>query len=123
MLLSIPAKTDSFLQFVIVILMFLFVLAITYVTVRVIGRMQGAQNNGQNIEIIETRAVSNGKYLEIVRVGEEYFLIAVGKDEVHSISKLDKESLVLKSKEEAKDQLTFASVLDKVRNLNKKDGD
>ncbi|MCR5503366.1 MAG: flagellar biosynthetic protein FliO [Lachnospiraceae bacterium] len=117
MLLATTRGTDSVLQFITVLLLFFFVLLITWVTVRIIARWQKGQTAGGNIEIIETRSVGNNKFLAIVRVGSRYLLVALGKDEVNMLTELDPDDLV-PGKEET-EAPSFASILDKVKNLKK----
>jgi len=119
MLLTISSKTDSFLQFVTVLLLFLFVVFITWFTTRWIAKIQRGQfSGGNNLEVIETQRISNNKYLQIIRAGSKYFVIAIGKDEVHMLTEIPECDLNIKSSEDAQ-PLTFASVLDRVKNLNK----
>ncbi len=116
MLLTISLRADSFIQLLTVLLIFLFVLAISYLTVRFVGKWQKGQESGSNIEILETRSIGTNKYLCIVRVGEKYLLIASGKDEVSMLTELDKDSL---SFEEKPTDGSFSTILDRVRKLKK----
>lgn len=118
MLLALEHRTNSYVQFITVILLFLFVVLITFVTLKVISRIQKGQSYGSNIEVIESRAVANGKFLQIVRAGDKYILIAVGKDEISMLTELDADSLMLASDTEKKDT-GFASVFDRIKNMNK----
>ena len=38
--------------------------------------------------VLETIRIANGKFLQLVKAGEQYFVIAVGKDEVTKIAEL-----------------------------------
>ena len=53
MLLAITSRTDSYLQFLTVLLLFVFVLVITYFTTRWIARYQKVKSNADNLEVIE----------------------------------------------------------------------
>ena len=46
------------------------------------------------MELVETLRISNNKYLQIVRVGETYFCMAVCKDTVTMLGEIQKEELV-----------------------------
>ena len=87
------SSIDSFLQLIGVLLIFLFVLAVTYATTRWIAGYQRGHSLNQNLRIIETLKITTNKYIQIVEAGEEYLVIAVGKDEVHLLTKLTKEQL------------------------------
>lgn len=118
MLLAFTQSTDSFVQFLTVLLLFLFVVLITWFTTRWIAKIQkGQMAGGENIEIIETQKLTADKYLQIVRAGEKYLLISVGKNDVNFISELNKDELSFIKKEET--SLDFSSVLEKVKNLKK----
>lgn len=61
-----------------VILIFLFVLLLTYGTTRYIARFQKQQIDTTNIEIVETSRIAPNKYLQIVQGGREiYSFLAV----------------------------------------------
>ena len=86
---------NSVVQFITVTLIFVFVLAITYFTTRWIGSYQKKQMSHGNIQIIESSRLSNSKVLEVVKVGDRCFLIAVCKDTVTSIGEVHEDSLDL----------------------------
>lgn len=98
----------SVLQLVTVLLLFVFVLFITGWTTKYIGNYQKMQGMNRNLELIEAIRLSNNKYLQIVRAGEKYLVIAVGKDEVHMLTELSKDE-VLQSGTETGDTITFDS--------------
>lgn len=84
---------DSFLQLIGVLLIFLFVLVITYFTTRWIAGYQKGRTFQNNLKVIETLKITTNKYIQIVQAGEEFLVIAIGKDEIHLLSKLSKEQL------------------------------
>lgn len=121
MLLSVATRMDSYLQFITVLILFVFVLAITYLVTRWIAKYQKGRTAAGNLEVIETLRITSNKYIQIVRAGSKYLVIAVGKDEVHMLSELSEEQLVLMEGQEP--AVDFASVLDKVKNLREKGKD
>ena len=94
MLLSIQSGIDSVVQFMTVLIMFVFVLGITYFTTRYIAKIQKGQMSNKNMELIDTLRISNNKYMQIVRVGERYYCMAVCKDTVTLLGEIQKEELV-----------------------------
>lgn len=111
-------RASSIAQFLTVLLLFIFVLVITYLTTRWIARLQRGQRvGGDNIEILETAKISVDKYIELVRVGDKYLALGVGKNEVSVLAELNEDSLKLEDKDDA--SLSFLSVLDKVKTFNK----
>ena len=84
-LLGVFSNWDSFFQLIGVLLIFLFVLAITYVTTRWIGQYQQGMMQNKNIQVVETFRVSNNKFIQIIQVGKKYLVISVCKDVVNSV--------------------------------------
>ena len=122
MILVSYTKTDSVVQFLTLLIIFAFVIAVTYFTVRWISKVQQGQSKCSNIEIIETKRITNNKYLQIVRSGDKYMLIGIGKDEISMITELNEDELITASADSA-GNVNFKDVLAKVKNLNKKNED
>lgn len=122
MLLTGMSATDSYLQFITVLVLFVFVLGITYVTTRWIANYQKGKAAGGNLEVIETMRITNNKYVQIVRAGNKYLAIAVGKDEIHMLSELSEDELIFMNSE-AGSSMDFRSILDKFKRLSRKDDD
>ncbi len=112
---------DSFVQFITVLLIFLFVLVITYVVTRYISKFQKAQSTGVNMEVLDTLRISPSKYLQIVRTGEEYLVIAVCKDTITMLTKLTEQEIVVKPTSSSSERLDFKRILDKVITKEKQD--
>ena len=120
MLLTAVSRADSYVQFMTVLILFVFVLAITYLVTRWIAGYQKGKMGCGNLEIIETCRISPNKYIQIVRAGTKYLVVAVGKDEVHMLSELSESELDFLK--ETKGQTTdFAGIFEKVRKLKEKD--
>ena len=83
------------MQFLTALLVFVFVLALTYFTVRWVGAYQKMQPGNKNFEVIDTCKVTQNKYLQIVKVGSRYFLIGIGKDSLEFFTELDENDLDL----------------------------
>ena len=92
-MLLMSSSTESFLELLGVLLIFLFVLVITWLATRYMANFQKSKNAGNNMQVIETISIGNGKYLSLVALGEIYLVVSVGKDEVPLISKITKEEL------------------------------
>lgn len=118
MILTGSARLDSFAQFLTVIILFLFVLAVTYFVTRWISGFQKTQMMGTNMEIVDTLRISTTKYLQIVRVGDKYFAIAVCKDTVTMLTEISKDSLDLDGGM-GNVNLSFKEVLEKIKDGTK----
>ena len=116
---------NGILKLIVSILIFVFVLVLTRITTVYIAKLQRSGMAGENITVIETQRLSNTKCLHIVKIGEEYFALASGKDTVTFISKLDSQGLKLPledpNAEEQKVSVPFANILEKFRNKQDKE--
>ncbi len=118
MTLARASSFDSFIQLLGVLLIFIFVLGITYVATRWIAGYQKAHSFNQNLRIIETLRLTPNKYVQIIEAGDEYLVVAVGKDEVRLLTKLTREQLKeLPSGELPDDIMTesFKEIFDKIK--------
>ena len=108
---------NSFLQLVGVLLIFIFVLVITYLTTRWMGGFQKAHSYNKNLQIVETIRVGNNKMISIIAVGTKYIVVSIGKDEVHFLTELPEEDLkVLPEQMDSAKGESFQNILDKVKN-------
>ena len=115
MILALSDRAESFTQFLTVILVFLLVLALTYFTTRFVGNYQKARSVNRNFEVIETYRITNGKYLQIVKIGEKYMVIGIGKDNITSICELSADDIKPVTESPSQSIETFKSILDKAR--------
>ena len=106
---------DSALQLIGVVIVFLFVLVITYFTTKWLAGYQLKNMKSKNLKVIETLKIANNKYVQIIEVGEVYLVISIGKDEVHLLTQLDKDKLTLESFQLEKSNLEFSEVLNKFK--------
>ena len=51
-------------------------------------KKEGQQGAAGNIEVLETVRIANNKYIQLVRIGESYFAIAVCKDTVTNLGEI-----------------------------------
>ena len=113
------SSLESFMQLTSVLVIFVFVLVITYVTTRWMAGFQKSRSYNKNLKIIETIAVGNNKLISIVAVGKKYIAVSVGKDDVHFLTEIKEDELKDLSfldepdKESAKE--SFANILEKLK--------
>lgn len=86
---------DSYLQLIVVLLIFVVVLAVTAFTTKWIAGYQRQQGVHCNVEVIETTRISNNKYIQLVRIGETYMAIAVCRDTVTMLGEIPKEQVTV----------------------------
>ncbi|MCD7726663.1 MAG: flagellar biosynthetic protein FliO [Clostridiales bacterium] len=124
MILTVSDRMDSYVQFLTVLVIFVFVLVITWWVTKWTAGYQKSKNVGANIELIEAMRLSNNKYVQIIRVGQKYLAVAVCKDTVTMLAEIPGEDLCLSQGEGSKGS-SFRDILTKVQKgnfLEKEDG-
>lgn len=84
---------SSYAQFITVLLIFVLVLGITAAVTKWLANYQRQQSVNENIQVIETTRIANNKYIQIIRAGEKYMVIAVCKDTVTMLGEIPEEQL------------------------------
>ena len=110
MMLVMTNTSDSYVQFITVLVIFVLVLGVTALTTKWIANYQKVQSANVNIEVIETTRISSNKYIQVVRLGERYVAIAVCKDTVTLLGEIPKEQL---KEENYSGNFRFRDILDK----------
>lgn len=113
MFLTVSAAVNSIAQFVTVLLIFLFVLVVTYFTTRYIASIEKKRMVTGNMELLDALRISNNKYLQIVKVGSKYLCLAVCKDTVTMLVELEQEDI--KEIEPEIKPVDFQAILEKVK--------
>ena len=90
---SLNASMESFLQLISALLIFAFVLLLTYFTTRWLGTYQKGRMKSKNLQVIESLSAGNNKSICLIKAGTEYLVVAVGKDEIHPLATLKEEQL------------------------------
>ncbi|MBQ9277072.1 MAG: flagellar biosynthetic protein FliO [Lachnospiraceae bacterium] len=118
----------SFANILSLLLIFVLVLAMAYFSTKFIAKFQaGNINNKSNIKIIESYRIGNNKFIAIVKIGDDYYAIALGKEEVTFIDKLNAEGLRLNNEGSSGamdgtfEKVDFKDVLSKLKNKKSKD--
>jgi len=108
------------LKFIAILFIFIIVLLITHYTTKWIGGIQKKQSMGKNISSVEIFKLTNNKYVQILKIGKEYVAVAVAKDNVTYLGKVNEEDLDL-SKETVGEGQSFGSVLDFIKKKKNED--
>lgn len=124
MILAVSGRTDNYVQFLTVLVIFVFVLMITYWVTKWTAGYQKGQNSNANMEILETIRLSNNKLVQIIRVGRKYLAVAICKDTVTMLTEIPEQDLVFSDGNSSK-MLGFKEILEKMQKKNfleKEDG-
>ena len=102
-------------RFICLFLLSAFVIFLAYIAARITGSYQSNVLNKQsNIRIVEAIRISANKTIEIVKIGERYFAIAVCKDNVSLLTELDASEIIEQDK--TLEPIDFKKLLDKMKN-------
>ena len=115
---SMSSRIEAFAQLLTLLIIFIFVLAVTYYVTRFVGNYQKNKLSGSNINILETMRIANNKYIQIVKIGIRVFAIAVAKDTVSYLCELDEDELIYKESSSGKMLINndnFKEILEKFK--------
>ncbi len=112
------STTRSVLELIGLILVLAVVIAACYFTTRFVGSKQSGITSNSNFKVIDSYRIAQGKVLQIVEVGEKYFVIAVSKDNISFIGEVDSDKINLNpyAKEQGKN---FSEILKKITKSDK----
>ena len=109
----LTGSPGGYAQFITVLLLFVIVLGITAVVTKWMASYQKQQSRNENIEVIETTRIANNKYIQIIRAGGKYMVIAVCKDTVTMLGEVSEDSL---NETKPVQNFGFKELLDKAMN-------
>jgi flagellar protein FliO/FliZ len=115
----LASSFESFLQLLWVLLIFVFVLAVTYFALRWMGKYQKIHSRNQYLAIIETIPAGSNKMISIVQAGTKYLVVSIGKDEIRLLAELTEEEFVKlpnASGEGSTTQGNFQDILNNLKN-------
>lgn len=110
---------DGVLRFIALLVVFAIVLGVTYFVTRWIGSFQKEKYSKGNIKIIEAKQIGNNKFIYIAKIGNDYFALSSGKENLSVIGKIDEEGITFPDDSNDVVYQPFSSVFEKVRNLKK----
>lgn len=113
------STAENILQLVGLVLLLVVILVAAYYTSKMIGGVKLGQMKNSNFNVIDTYRISQNKALQIVKVGNKYLLISIGKDTINYITELE-ESEVLIRDDFNKEKQSFKQLLDKLQLMDKR---
>lgn len=122
--LLVTSSLESFLELIGVLLIFIFVLVITYLCAKWMAGYQKMNMKSKNLQMIESIPAGNNKMICLIKAGTEYLVVAVGKDEIHPLATLSEEQLTdfsFKGENTTHKQETFQEIFGQFKkNLSQK---
>ena len=110
MILLSSHSLSDIAQFFTVLIIFIFVLALSMFCAKWMGNFQKAQSSGGSAEVIETIRIAQGKWLQIIRIGSKYKVIAISRDSVTYLGDVDESDIKIADPGEKK---SFSEILSK----------
>ncbi|MBQ7766852.1 MAG: flagellar biosynthetic protein FliO [Lachnospiraceae bacterium] len=119
MLLALDSSNgiNSFAQFLTVLIIFVGVLALTYFTTRWVASYQKGKMMSGNIQVLETFKITQNKYIQIVRIGEHYYAIAIGKDEITMLGEIKEEEIHISDDAGMMPKMDFKQLLENAKSM------
>lgn len=114
-LAGLNSRWEAFAQLLTLLVVFIFVLALTYFATRWAGNMQKNKMAGSNIQILETMRVTNSKYIQIVKIGSKCFAVAVCKDTMTFLCEVNEDELTYSSESRMINTEDFKTILEKFK--------
>ena len=108
-----PTTFESVIELIGLILIFAVVLVVCYFTTRFVAGRQMAQKKMGNFEVVETFAIAQNKYLQLIRMGNKYVVISVAKDTVNFVTELDESEVCHVQTEPSFQGKSFKEILSK----------
>ena len=76
-MILLSSSLNSFIQLLGVLLIFLFVLVITYFTTKWIGGYQKVQMSGRSFQVVDTIRIANNKLVQVIKMVTLSFATAI----------------------------------------------
>ena len=113
---------DSFVQLFTAILIFIFVLILTYFTTKFTASFQKDKMKSSNTEVVDTMRLANNKLVHIIRVGEHYYSVIACKDTATLLGEISKEEINIPESGQSL-QTSFQEILEKAKKFKTKNKD
>lgn len=124
-LLAADHFLNSVIELITVLVIFLFVLALTYYVTRWIAGYQKTKSAQGNLSVIEVVRVSNNQYIQIVRAGtDRYLVVGVSKDSMTLLATLTgeelRELLPQTAERASRKEISFSDILEEFKKKHAK---
>lgn len=87
---------DNFLELVGLVILLIIILIAAYYATRFIGGIKLGQMRNSNFQVIDTYRISSNKVMQIVKVGNRFVVIGIGKDSINYITELTEDEVIIR---------------------------
>ncbi|MBO4415546.1 MAG: flagellar biosynthetic protein FliO [Lachnospiraceae bacterium] len=103
--------TQSILKLIGLLILCALIIAASYYVTRLIGKREAGMSGSSNFQVIDAYRLTPNKYLQIIKIGNRFFCIAISKDDVRVICELNEEDITIRKKSDK--MLSFKDILAK----------
>ena len=89
-------------QVIVLIALFVLVLVGACFVTRLFGKFQIKKRSSQNIHQLESISVGPQKFIQLIKIGNEYVLVGITKDKITFLKEIDEENIDLSKYEKEK---------------------
>ncbi len=107
-------------ELILLIFIFVLIIAACYYVTKFIGGKQLTQMKHSNFTVLDTYRITQNKFLQLIRMGKQYVVIAVTKDTVSVIAHLTEEE-VIKPENKPNEAASFKHILSDMVHKKKSD--
>ena len=97
---------------------FALIVAAAYFVSKYFGKYALKSKENSNIKIVETSRITVDKYLQIIDVNGQYFLIGISKNNINLISEIDSDRIKVCTPKEI-EKFSFKEFLEKAKSKEK----
>lgn len=90
---SRQSSIESIFKLIGLIILCVVIIAASYFVTRFIGQKQMGAGGNSNFKSLDVYRINQNKYLQLIQIGNRYFVIAVCKDSVNMIAELSKDDI------------------------------
>ncbi len=121
-LLAGSIKDSSLYNVISLLLIFVFVLVLAYFSAKLTAKLQGnSLSRKSNIKIVESYRLGGNKFISIAKIGDNYYALGFGKDEITMIDRLDKDSIDIVENTSPESRKSFKEIFQSINNKEQQD--
>ncbi len=108
------------LQVIFMLVIFAVIIVAAYFVTNLVARVQKGSFTNKNLEIIEAISVGQQKTVQLVRVGKEYIIIGVSKNEINILQTLGKDDITINNDKDGQSVIPFKQILSRYNKAKEK---
>ena len=109
------SSTGSLWQLLGLVFLLIIILVAAYYTSKFIANFKMGQLKKSNFQVIDSYRISANKLLQIIKVGNKFLVIAVGKDTITLLTELEESEVMIREFHQG-DRQNFKQILEKFKN-------